>query len=175
MTETDNDFKLIVEYNEQFTKQVKRGEPNPLAGLTLRVGNYDLTGAPEDQFYIDDYMFFNLRKLLDAIEGIMDGEQQELTFYNIPVNLVLNPDDDTVYVSLLNVRGKRENEDVPEGGIPVSKASIIAGLIDAAEEFYGNVIETNPDLKDSEQMQTLREYIENAKQLLKEVSKADSE
>lgn len=175
MAEDWETFELIVEYNEQFTKQVERGEPNPLAGLTLQAGNYDLTGAPEDQFYIDDYMFFNLRKLLGAVESVVDGEQQELTFYNTPVDLVLNPDDDTVCVSLLNVRGRRENNEIPEGGVPISKASLIAGLVDAAEEFHGNIVEINPDLEDSEQMQTLRERIENAKQILREVSEEDSE
>lgn len=163
-------FELVVEYDEQFAEQVKRGQTNPLAGLTLRVGDYDLTGAPENQFYIDDYMFFNLRKLLGTVEGVVDGEQQVLTFYNIPVNLVLEPDADTVYVSLLNVHGKRENKDVPEGGIPVSKASLIAGLVDAAEEFHEKVTQINPELEDSEQMQSLREYIENARQALSEQS-----
>lgn len=175
MTETDNDFELVVEYDEQFAEQVEQGQTNPLAGLTLRVGDYDLTGAPKDKFYIDDYMFFNLRKLLGAVESVIDGVQQELTFYNTPVDLVLNPDDDTVCVSLLNVRGRRENNEIPEGGVPISKASLIAGLVDAAEEFHGNIVEINPDLEDSERMQTLRERIENAKQILREVPEEDSE
>jgi len=174
MTETDNDFELVVEYDEQFAEQVERGQTNPLAGLSLRVGEYDLTGAPEDQFYIDDYMFFNFRKLLGAVEGVVDGHQQEITFYNIPVDLVLDPNDDAVYVSLLNVRGKRENDDVPEGGIPISKAALIAGLVDAAEEFHEKVIQTNPELEDSEHMQSLREHIENAEQMFGEVSETDS-
>lgn len=174
MTEIDNDFELIVEYDEQFVEQVKRGQTNPLAGLTLRVGDYDLTGAPEDQFHIDDYILFNLRKLLGAVEAVIDGQQQELTFYNIPVDLVLDPSDDAVYVSLLNVHGKRENDDVPEDGIPVSRASLVAGLVDAAKEFHQKVTQINPELEDSEQMQSLCDHIENAQQMLGEISEADS-
>lgn len=171
MTEDGKTFKLIIKYDKQFEEQVESGDPNPLADITIRVGEYDLTGASDGQFYLDDYMFFNLRKQLGAVKEVLDGETRELTFYSIPDDLVLDPNDDTVFVSLLNSHGERKNDSVPEGGVPVSKEAFVVGLVDAAEEFREQVISINPSLKNSEQMQALGGHIDKAKQMLSEWSK----
>lgn len=44
MTDRKNTFELVVDYDERFEEQVENGDPNPLADLTIRVGEYDLTG-----------------------------------------------------------------------------------------------------------------------------------
>lgn len=175
MTNIADTFELVVDYDERFEEQVESGDPNPLADLTIKVGEYDLTGATDGRFSLDDYVYFNLRKQLDAVEDVLAGERRELTFYSIPVELVLDPENDHVSVLLLNSRGEVKNDAVPEGGVPVTKETFVAGLIDAAEGFHEKVVEINPDLEDSEQMQTLRDYIQNAKASLSELSEPESQ
>lgn len=170
MTDT---FEVVIDYDEQFEEQVESGDPNPLADLTIKVGEYDLTGASDSRFYLDDYLYFNLRKQLDAVEDVIAGNRRELTFYSIPDDLILNPEDDIVYVSLLNSRGKRKNDAVPQDGVPVKKETFVTALIKTAEEFHQKVTQINPELEDSEQMQSLCEYIENVEQMLEEVCEAD--
>lgn len=101
-------FDLVVNYDDRFAEQVENENPNPLADFTIRVSEYDLTGASDNQFYLDDYMFFSLRKQLGAVEDILTGERRKLTLYSIPDDLILDPDDDTVFVF------RRELGDVSE-------------------------------------------------------------
>lgn len=164
-------FRLCIDYDEQLIEQVESGDPNPLADLTIRAGEYDLTGASENQYYLDDYLYFHFRKLLDAVEDVMEGEQQKLTLYSIPDEIVLRPEEDAVYVSLLNSRGERKNDNVPEGGVPVTKTAFVEGLVRAADEFHDEIVETNPELETSEQMKTLNQHIQNARQSVSDFEK----
>ncbi|NEU59206.1 hypothetical protein [Halorussus sp. MSC15.2] len=170
MTDKENMFELVIDYDEQFHEQVQSGDPNPLADLTIRAGEYDLTGASGDRFYLDDYVYFNLRKQLDAIESILAGNRNELTFYNIPNDLILDPENATIFVSLVKSSGEPKNDAVPEDGVPITMRAFIEGVVNAAEEFHEKVIEVNPDLEDSEQMRTLRDLIQNAKEKLSDIN-----
>lgn len=168
MTNAESKFEIIVAYDVKFKNQVASGDPNPLADFTIQVGDYDLTGASDGQFYLDDYLYFNFRKQFKAVEDIFEGKRRELTFYSIPDDLILEPTDSYLHVSLVNSRGERKNEAVPAGGVAVKKTNYLEGLINAANTFYENIIEVNPGLKDCEQMQTLQELIQNAKIILDE-------
>lgn len=154
-------IKWIIDYNEQFREQVESGEPNPLADLTIRAGEYDLTGSTNDLFYLDDYLYFHFRKLLDAVEDVVQGEDKCLTLYSIPNDIVLRPEDDVVFVSLINSQGERKNVDVPESGVPVTKIAFVEELVQTAKQFHDKVVEINPDLRNSEPMEQLRQLIEN--------------
>lgn len=162
MSESDPRFEVVIAYDERFEEQVQSGDPNPLTDFTIRVGGYDLTGATEDRYPIDDYIYFNLRKQLDAVQDVMDGKRRELTFYSVPDELVLDPSEDRVFVSLLKSSGEPRNDAVPEHGVAVSKTAFVSGLVDTAEEFHDRVVDVNENLRDSESMQELRNYIRTA-------------
>lgn len=166
-------FVLYIDYDEQFVEQVENGDTNPLANLTIRAGEYDLTGASESRYYLDEYLYFHFRKLLDAVGDVVRGEQKNLTLYSIPDEIILRPEEDVVYVSLLNPKGERKNDNVPESGVPVTKTAFVEGLIRAAEEFHDEIVTTNPELENSEQMKTLNGYIQTARQSISDFKKQD--
>lgn len=75
---SEHSFQYDVDYDDEFQNLVSQGDINPLCELRIVVNGEDLAGAPPGESYIDDYIFYHLRKVATAIPDVLDGDERKL-------------------------------------------------------------------------------------------------
>lgn len=167
-----SDFQYEIEYDD-FDEQVRRGDPNPLCGLRIVVNGEDLAGAPAGEFYIDDYLYFHFRKVLLALPDVIDGNREEVQFYNISDYLVFHPTDSDVFIDLQTPQQIEEGTTLRNEAEAVSKDVLVTGYLTAAEGFCDRVVNTTPALADSEEIAELTEALESLREYTSQSSEND--
>lgn len=159
---SENGFQYEVTYDEAFEEQVRQGDVNPLCELRIVVNGDDLAGAPAGEAYIDDYIFYHLRKVASAIPAVLDGNDRELQLYSVPDYLVLRPHNGTVSVSLLSPTEIEERDD--HCGVNVTKEALVHGIVDAVEAYYTALTDADASVKADENVTELLATVDSIRE-----------
>lgn len=158
-----DDVKIQFEFGNRFRRQVEKGDTDPLIGMFILIGDDFVFGNSELHLPSRSYMTTTLLELLEAIDSMESGRSQVIEFANGPTHLVFEPHDNFVTITGCLTR---DCVDDPENRTEaeVSRTVLIEKwtdeLIRAAEEFYEQVLNTNPSENVAAELSPLRRAIE---------------
>jgi len=160
---------VIIEYGKDFEEQILKGRINALTGIDVKVDEVCLTGTHEGMFPIDDYMYFNLIKMLSSIDGILKNKRSIIRYSNVPFDFILEMSGkNVVNVGFYDFNGKSYNPNIPDEGLPVSLDALVVEFIRVAKEFLNRALSMNPKLTDTDEVKELRIAIEKAEKSYQE-------
>lgn len=154
---SDRSFYYDVEYDDGFREQVADGDVNPLCGLRIVVDGEDIAGAPPDESFIDDYLFYHFRKIVTNVPEVLDGNRTNVQLYSSSDYIVLDPTDDVVLVSLQSPT--ELTDESSQDGRAIPKQDLVAGIVEAVEEFCSQLASVDPDLTENEHIVELRDSL----------------
>lgn len=159
---SEHSFQYDVNYDDEFQNLVSQGDINPLCELRIEVDGEDLAGAPPGESYIDDYIFYHLRKVATAIPDVLDGDERKLQFYSMGDYLILHPDDGAVSVALQSPSQVEEWDG--QSGKQISKGALTRGVVDAIDEYHARLVDVDSSLSADENVAELLETADSIRE-----------
>lgn len=162
-SEVPNDVSIEIVYGAGFRRQVtEQDEADPLTTMKIKVGEIYVVGGPEPGHGSGDYMTNNLIEQFNAIERVREGERYILEFSTGPSFLVFEPMDGSIMVtgcvSIEGARDPKKRHSVDTTGV-VSLDAWIDEVVRVAKEYSQALVDANPSLQSSSELQLLRETI----------------
>lgn len=154
-------FEYVVRYDDSFEDQVRKGEANPLCDMRIEVNGEDIKGAPEGEYYIDDFAQMHFVNVLSALPEVADGNRVSRHFYSHSSVLVLDPHDSDVSIAV--VVANEVDKITPVDMATAEKREVISEIIRAADEFVTKALAINPELETDDGLTELQETIASTK------------
>ena len=162
MPEPVQSMHIEIRFDDRFrTQVVDKGDANPLTAMTIKVGENYLLGSSTSA--VGDYMTGNLIGQFEVVPGIVGNEKQVVEFFNGPMWLVFEPDDDeSVRISgchtIGGVRDPSRRISADTSAV-VPKQTWVSELVRVTKEYVETIHDLNPSLNEYPDIKALREYI----------------
>lgn len=157
------DIYLTVDFDDEFDRQVGGDGRAYNPRVSLEIGSGDTSISGPEKGYTGVYLTHFLGAALEAIQHIKDGDKQIIKTGDGPVYLVFEPqDDETVVLTKCFTRASAENTDEKSSVEPqlrVTRQALVDEIIRLSKESLGEILETNPEVRDYRQILELREML----------------
>lgn len=157
-TESKTDIEIQIEYSERFEQQIAEGEPFADTGIRLRAGDAFVTGK-DDEFHVWEFVVTLMRKLCDAVVGLLNGESQSIPFQATSYRW----DIDVIDSEIVRVRTSSGGESPS-----MDRQSFARAVVDAATGLLEYIESTNADLMSDQQVRELRTARDEAEAAIRE-------
>lgn len=161
MTGEPDPVRIEFRDDEAFRKEITEGNPDPIGGVRIRVGDQYLVGNEDG--YLPTWVTDFILRVVDTGIDVADGERRVVVNHNGPSYLVVDPvDDSEVEVSHRLVSEAVDNPDeYPElvETATITPEAFIDGVGRDGQRLLETILDYNPDLEETDHISALQKVL----------------